>query len=94
MAEEIRQLAEQIAASTIYTTKEVLTSQEAAKYLGVSMSYLYKLTMRKEIPHYKPMGKVCYFNRKELEAWMQRNRTATDGELNQQAKKYCMERKS
>lgn len=92
MAEEIKMLAEQIAANTIYTTKEVLTSQEAAKYMGVSMSYLYKLTMRKEIPHYKPMGKVCYFNRKELEEWLQRNRTATDGELNQQAQKYCMQR--
>lgn len=92
MAEEIKMLAEQIAANTIYTTKEVLTSQEAAKYMGVSMSYLYKLTMRKEIPHYKPMGKVCYFNRKELEEWLQRNRNATDGELNQQAQKYCMQR--
>ena len=73
----------------VICTKEVLTSQEAAKYMGVAMSYLYKLTMRKEIPHYKPCGKMCYFNRVELEAWLQRNRVATDEELNQKAQTYC-----
>jgi len=94
MAEQMQQLADLITANTIITTKEVLTSQEAAKYMGISMSYLYKLTMRKEIPHYKPMGKVVYFNRKELEVWLQSNRAATEGELNQHAQKYCMQRKA
>lgn len=71
-------------------TKEVLTSQEAANYMGVSMSYLYKLTMRHEIPHYKPCGKMVYFNRTELVAWLQRNRVATDEELTQKAQTYCV----
>ena len=34
----------------------MLTSEEAAKYLGVTTGYLYKLTMRKKIPYYKPFG--------------------------------------
>ena len=67
MAEELKQVADLITANTIFCTKEVLTSDEAAKYMGVSKSYLYKLTMRQQIPHYKPMGKMCYFNRLELE---------------------------
>ena len=71
-------------------TKEVLTSDEAARYMGVSLSWLYKLTARQQIPHYKPTGKMCYFNRKELEQWLQRNRIATDEELSQQAQAYCM----
>ena len=71
-------------------TKEVLTSEETARYMGISLSYLYKLTMRKQIPHYKPMGKMCYFNRVEVEEWLQRNRVATDVELNDRAKAYCM----
>lgn len=71
-------------------TKEVLTADEAAKYMGVSKSYLYKLTCKQEIPHYKPMGKMCYFNRQELEAWLQRNRVATDEEISQKANDYCM----
>lgn len=69
-----RELAKDIATKIIFCTKEVLTADEAAKYMGVSKSYLYKLTGKKEIPHYKPMGKMCYFNRKELEAWLQRNK--------------------
>lgn len=69
-----RKLAKDIATKIIFCTKEVLTADEAAKYMGVSKSYLYKLTCKQEIPHYKPMGKMCYFNRKELEAWLQRNK--------------------
>ncbi len=69
-----RELAKDIATKIIFCTKEVLTADEAAKYMGVSKSYLYKLTCKQEIPHYKPMGKMCYFNRKELEAWLQRNK--------------------
>ena len=44
--------------NTIYTTKKVFTFQEACMYIGVSESMLYKLTSNKEIPHYKPRGKI------------------------------------
>ena len=79
-------MADLITANTIFCTKEVLTSDEAAKYLGVSKSCLYKWTMTRQIPHYKsPTGKMCFFNRKEIEAWMQSQRVATDEELEAQA---------
>lgn len=87
---EQQELANHITANIINTTKEVLTSEETAKYMGISMSYLYKLTARHEIPHFKPMGKMCYFNRRELEEWLQSNRVATTAEINQQAQAYCM----
>ena len=83
-------MADFIAAKLIKGAKEVLTSDEVADYMGISKSYLYKLTMRKEIPHYKPMGKVCYFNRKEVEQWLQANRVATSTEIEQRAQDYCM----
>ena len=89
MAEELQQVADLITANTIFCTKEVLTSDEAAKYLGVSKSCLYKWTMERKIPHYKPNGKMCYFNRKEVEAWMQSNRVQTDDELEQQAQRIA-----
>lgn len=85
MAEELKQVADLITANIIGTQKEVLTSDEAARYLGVSKSYLYKLTMKRKIPHYKPNGKMCYFNRHEVEAWMQSVRVQTDDELERQA---------
>lgn len=79
--EQLQEVADLITAKTLFCTKEVLTSDEAARYMGISKSYLYKLTMRGEIPHYKPMGKMCYFNRAELEQWLQQNRCATSQEI-------------
>ena len=85
--EQLQEVADLIAANTLFCTKEVLTSDEAARYMGISKSYLYKLTMRGEIPHYKPMGKMCYFNRAELEVWLQQNRYATATEIADRANK-------
>ena len=76
-------------AASIYTQKEVLTSTEAAKYMGISKSYLYKLTMLRRVPHYKPSGKMCYFNRHELENWLQSNRIATEEAIASEALNYC-----
>lgn len=86
----INELANDITAKTIFCTKEVLTSDEVARYMGISKSYLYKLTMRREIPHYKPTGKVCYFNRREIEEWLQSNRVATNTELDQRAQAHIL----
>ena len=88
--EELSQITDLVTDNTLFCTKEVLTSDEAARYMGISKSYLYKLTMRQQIPHYKPMGKMCYFNRAELENWLQNNRIITDAELNERATAYCM----
>src|SRR5574344_1067068 len=90
---ENKNLADIITANIINTTKEVLTSAEVAKYMGISMSALYKLTMRGEKPHYKPTGKMCYFNRQEVENWLQTNRVATSGEIEQRAENFCMKSK-
>ena len=92
MTESNKEIADLITANTLFCTKEVLTSDEAAKYMGVSKSYLYKLTMRQQIPHYKPMGKMVYFNRLELEQWLQNNRVSTANEISQQAPAYCMKK--
>ena len=85
-------MAEAIADRISFTQKTVLTTAEAAAYLGVSLSYLYKLTMRQQIPHSKPLGKMCYFSRLELEAWLMRNRVATSTELHDRALDYCRTR--
>lgn len=92
MKENLEKVANLITADTIFCTKEVLTSDEVAKYMGISKSYLYKLTMRCEIPHYKPLGKMCYFNRAEVEAWLQSNRISTSGEISQKANAYCLKK--
>lgn len=90
--DELTQIANLVTDNTLFCTKEVLTSDETARYMGVSKSYLYKLTMRKQIPHYKPMGKMCYFDRLELQEWLKSNRVTTESEISQQAQAYCMKK--
>ena len=80
MHEQLHELAKEFAEQVAFTNKEVLTSDETAKYLGVSKSTLYKWTMNRVIPHYKPSGKICFFNRRELDAWMQSHRVSTENE--------------
>lgn len=71
----IRQIKEHI-----WVTKDVLTTSEASSYLGLSESYIYKLTASRQIPHYKPNGKLVYFNRKELCEWALRNQVSPNQE--------------
>ena len=54
--------------------KTVLNFDELVAYTGLSKSYLYKLTSTGLIPHYKPTGKMCYFNKIEIDEYLQRNR--------------------
>ena len=89
MQQDFQVLADLIKANIISTTKAVLTVDEAARYMGVSKSSLYKLMMRKLIPYSRPNGKVCYFDRVELEKWLMSNRVATENELNDRAEAYC-----
>lgn len=90
--EEIKEIAKEVVKNTIFCTKVMLTTDEAAAYLGVSKSYIYRLTSRNEIPCYKPLGKMCYFDRSELEEWIRSNRAATDAEISQQAQSYCIKK--
>ena len=62
----------------IYATKKVFTFSEACMYIGVSESMLYKLTANKEIPHYKPRGKMIYFAKEELDEWLLQNHELAD----------------
>jgi len=77
---------------TGFESKEVLTFDEVAKYTGLSKSYLYKLTSRAVIPHYKPSGKLLFFNKKELQNWLLSNRITPDNELSEKAQSFCMKK--
>lgn len=63
--------------SRLFYLKDALTTQEAAQYLGMKVSTLYKKTMHNELPFYSPSGKRLYFKRQELEDWMLQNRQAS-----------------
>ncbi len=61
--------------------KSILTMSEAAEFMGLSISYLYKLTHWNKIPYYKPSGKIVYFKKEDLEDWMLQNRSTTEKEI-------------
>ena len=93
MSDNEKQIAKQVAEEILFCQKEVLTSEEASRFLGISLSRLYKLTSSRQIPHFKsPAGKFNYFNRSELEAWAQSNRVATMEELNEKAQSIARRR--
>jgi len=71
------------------SAKGVLTFQEAVVYSGISPSYLYKMTSTGQVPHSKPLGKMVYFNRLELEEWLLQNKVTTDAELKERAMNHC-----
>jgi len=62
-----------------------LNLEETADYLHVSKSYLYKLTSQNKIPYYKPSGKLVYFDKKELDAWILQNRITPQTEIQEAA---------
>lgn len=93
MSEEILLRLENIERMTMVAAKSVLTLEEAAFITGLQKSYLYRLTSQHEIPHYKPNNKMLYFDRKELEEWMKRNRVQTKAEAEQQAINYVVKAK-
>ena len=64
-----------------HAQKEVITSDECAELLAVSVSYIYRLTSEKRLPHYKPQGKKIYFKRQELLEWLLAHRISPDSEL-------------
>lgn len=63
--------------------KNVWTLPEVACYTGFKESYIYKLTAMRQIPHFKPNGKSCFFRREEIEDWLTSNRVATSDELDE-----------
>ena len=76
----------------LFLTKNVLRFDEASTFLNLSKSYRYKLTSGNLIPHYKPQGKMLYFEKSELEAWLRQNPVKTKTQIEQEAQKYVLNR--
>jgi len=73
--------------------KKVLDFTEACSYLGLSESYVYKLTSTKQVPHFCPLGKKIFFKRKDLDEWRLQNRQASIAEIEQSANQFSIRKK-
>jgi excisionase family DNA binding protein len=65
----------------IYQTKEIFTLEEAALYIGVSRSQMYRLTHLHMIPFYKPSGKLVFFEKAELNKWLRQDQVKSDSKI-------------
>ena len=74
-----------IKAYILLSAKNVLNVDDVVILTGLSKQHIYKLTYAHKIPYYKPNGKLMYFNRNEIEAWMQQNRVTPLVEAQQSA---------
>ncbi len=70
---------------------ETLTLAEAAAFLGLKKSYLYKLTSTRQIPFIKYGGRIVLFERVALESWKQKRMqpVPTQAETMESAAAYC-----
>ncbi len=74
-----------------YPAKEVLNLEEAASFLGIAKSTLYKMTHENRIPFYKPAGKLIYFEKSVLLDWIRSNRVMSESEIQEAARKKLIE---
>lgn len=80
--------------SNMEAERNLLTTTEAAKYLGLKPSYLYKLMMRRAIPYYKPNGKLCFFSKADLDTWLTNIRVKSQAEIDSEAAQYLVTRRA
>ena len=90
MEEKIIEQLNRIEKYSLLSAKNVLTLDDVALITGLVKSYIYKLTSSNQIPHYKPNGKLIYFDRAEVEAWMKQNRIGTIQEAELAASTYMV----
>jgi excisionase family DNA binding protein len=68
--------------------EEILSLNEAAKFLKASKSFMYKMTSQKLLPHFIPGGKKIYFKKSDLENWLLKNRIPPNSELEAKIHNY------
>lgn len=84
MVDGLKQEVEKVK-SVVYASKEVLNLEEAAMFLGISKSSLYKMTHNQVIPYFKPNNKMVYFEKSELLKWLRQNPVASQTQVSEGA---------
>lgn len=78
----------------VFHTKNVLSFEEASRFLNLSKSYLYKLTSGNLISALQAAGQDALFRAGELEAWLRRNPVKTQAQIEAEAQQYLLGRSS
>lgn len=70
-----------------------LTFSEAAEYLHLSRSTLYKMTSAGKITYFKPGGKKIFFLQADLNSYIIKNRIKTSEEIEKAADNFILKEK-
>jgi excisionase family DNA binding protein len=65
------QNSENVADGNVVANDDPVDVRAAARFLGVSPSLVYAYVERKQIPHYRMMGRAIRFRISELAMWRQ-----------------------
>lgn len=71
---------------------DVFDVLEVASYLKMGKSSVYKLTMDRQLPHYK-VGKRLYFRKEEIDTWINKGKVKTQEEINEEVDSFLSRRK-
>jgi excisionase family DNA binding protein len=72
---------------------DIMDVKQAANFLRLQITTLYEKRSQKSIPHFKK-GNKLYFNRDELQTWVQEGKVKTVGELQGEAATYTRRKQS
>ena len=75
----------QVIQERILNKKQFLNVKELCAFTGWSQSHVYKLTMNKELPYYKPNRKTLFFKLADIDNYISRVRISSREELEKQA---------
>lgn len=70
------------------SSKTVLTPKEAAQYMGIAISTLYKMTSAGILPFSKPNGKLIFFSKVGLDKFLLSNSTKSQDQKETEASTY------
>jgi excisionase family DNA binding protein len=89
---EIERLLHQIIDSSGPDLDQIMTVTQAAEFLDLSVSTVYGLISKRELPVMK-RSKRCYFSRQELMEYLKAGRRRTNAEIEAEAELYLRDKK-
>ena len=81
---------ERIEQLTLLGAKDVFNMDDVAAYTGFSKGYLYRLVCEGAIPYFKGGGKMNFFKREDINAWLLQNRVSSQAEIAATAAAYVV----
>jgi excisionase family DNA binding protein len=65
--------------------KRMMNISELSEYIGMSEAYIYRLTSTKKIPFSKPLAKMIFFDRFQIDEWLNSNQVSTQKDTERKA---------